>query len=78
MNFPTTHWNSQQHTPVSEYWTYALCLQMGTSEAVHVLVEVHHLEAIELVGNRLDLISLARLDNLNTFCIPEGVSVADS
>lgn len=48
---------------------------MGASETVHVLVEVHHLEAIELIGNSLDLVPLAWLDSLNTFCIPAMSSV---
>jgi hypothetical protein len=40
---------------------------------MHVLVEVHHLKAIELVRNFLDLLFLARLDCLNTWSIPLDV-----
>jgi len=38
---------------------------------VHVLVEVHHLKAIELLGHGLDLILLAWLLELDTFSIPK-------
>jgi hypothetical protein len=37
---------------------------------VHVLVEVHHLEAIELIGDFLDLLFLSRLDSLNAWSVP--------
>lgn len=43
---------------------------MGSSQAVVVFVEVHHLEAVELVGDCLDLLCLAGLHDLNAFGIP--------
>lgn len=46
---------------------------MCASQAVHVLVEVHHLKSIELVRNLLDLLLLARLDDLHTLSIPFDV-----
>lgn len=36
-----------------------------------MLVEIHHLEAIELFGYGLNLVLLARLLELDTFSIPE-------
>lgn len=50
--------------------TYTLSLQMCTAETVVVLVEIHHLEAVELVGNLLDLLGLSWLDDLYTFSVP--------
>jgi hypothetical protein len=47
--------------------TYALCLQVRASQTMHVLVEVHHLESIELIADFLDLLLLAWLDGFNTF-----------
>jgi len=38
---------------------------------MHMLIEVHHLEAVELVGNSLDLLLLALLLKLNAFSIPK-------
>jgi hypothetical protein len=35
-----------------------------------VLIKVHHLEAVELIRDFLDLLLLARLDNLYAFGIP--------
>lgn len=46
---------------------------MSASQTVHMLVEVHHLEAIELVRNLLDLLLLAGLDDLYTLSIPTNV-----
>lgn len=43
---------------------------MGASQAVVVLIEVHHLKAVELVGDLLDLLCLAGLDHLDAFGIP--------
>lgn len=51
--------------------TYALCLQMSASQAMHVLIEVHHLESIELVGDRLNVDLLFRRYNLDAFVVPE-------
>ena len=48
----------------------ALRLQMGASKAVHVLIEVHHLEAIELIRDLLDLLGLARLLDFDALSIP--------
>lgn len=39
-----------------------------------MLIEVHHLEAIELVGNFLDLLPFAWLDDLHTGGVPIAVS----
>ena len=38
---------------------------------MHVLVEVHHLEAFELIGYSLYLVFLVRLLELDTFGIPD-------
>lgn len=43
---------------------------MGASETVHMLVEVHHLESVELIGHCLDLLLLALLDILDALSIP--------
>lgn len=43
---------------------------------MHVLIEVHHLESVELVGDSLDLVFLARLHSLNAFGIPETMLAA--
>jgi hypothetical protein len=53
--------------------TYALCFEMRASEAVHVLVEVHHLETVELIGHCLDLLFLAWLNHFDTRRIPFDV-----
>jgi hypothetical protein len=53
--------------------TYALCLQVRASQTMHVLVEVHHLESIELIADFLDLLLLAWLDGFNTFRVPFDV-----
>jgi len=37
---------------------------------MHVLVKVHHLKAIELLGDCLDLLLLSMLDFLHAFGIP--------
>jgi hypothetical protein len=36
-----------------------------------MLVEIHHLESVELVRNCLDLILLIVWDNLDAFCVPK-------
>lgn len=54
-------------------FSYPLCLQMCASQAVHVLIEVHHLEAVELIRNLFDLLLLARLYDFDTFSIPLDV-----
>lgn len=38
-----------------------------------MLVEVHHLEAVELIGNFFDLLLLTRLNILHIFSIPSDV-----
>lgn len=43
---------------------------MRASQTVHVLIKVHHLEAIELVRDLLDLFLLSRLNDFDTLCIP--------
>lgn len=53
--------------------TYTLGLQVSPSQAVHVLVEVHHLEAVELVRNLLYLLLLARLLDFDALGIPMRV-----
>ena len=55
--------------------TYPLGLEMGASQAVMMLIEVHHLEPVELIGDFLDLFFLARLLNLDAFCVPFRPSV---
>jgi len=39
-----------------------------------VLIEVHHLEAVELVGDFLDLLLLTGLDNFHAWSIPIPLS----
>lgn len=51
-------------------WTYALCLQMCAAKTVHVFVEVHHLEAVELIRDFLDLLLLPGLNGLDTLSVP--------
>ena len=48
---------------------------MSSSEAVMVLVEIHHLEAIELGRDFCDLVLLTLLLEFDAFCIPMEVSV---
>ena len=43
---------------------------MGPSQAVVVLIEVHHLESIELIRYLFDLLCLARLNLLDAWGIP--------
>jgi hypothetical protein len=43
---------------------------MCAPQAVHVLVEIHHLEPIELRRHLLDLLRLARLNHLDAIGIP--------
>lgn len=45
---------------------------MCPTETVHVLIEVHHLEAIELIGDRLNIRLLVGLLNLDTFGVPSS------
>ena len=49
---------------------YSLRLQVSASQAVMMLVEVHHLEAVELGRHLCNLFLLARLFDFDTFCIP--------
>lgn len=49
---------------------YSLSLEMGASQAVVVLIEVHHLESIELIRYLFDLLCLARLNLLDAWGIP--------
>jgi len=44
---------------------------MCSTKAVVVLVEVHHLEAVELSRDLLDLLGFIIGDGLNAWCIPE-------
>jgi hypothetical protein len=46
---------------------------MCAPQAVHVLVEIHHLEPIELRRHLLDLLRLARLLHLDALGIPLDV-----
>jgi hypothetical protein len=39
-----------------------------------MLIEVHHLEAIELIRHLFDLLLLTQLDNLHTRSIPISIS----
>lgn len=62
---------------VSTYWgvsyavaTHALCFEMRASQTMMVFVEVHHLKAIELVGDLLDLFFLAWLLDLHPLGVP--------
>lgn len=48
---------------------------MRASQTVVVLIEVHHLETIELVRNLLNLLLLTRLDDLDALGIPADVLV---
>lgn len=43
---------------------------MCASQTVVVLIEVHHLEAVELIRHFLDLLFLSRLLNLDSFRVP--------
>jgi hypothetical protein len=56
--------------------TYALGFQVCATEAVVVLVEVHHLEAVELVGDFLDLLCLTGLDDFYAGGVPVSLSSA--
>jgi hypothetical protein len=55
---------------------YSLSFEMGTSQAVVVLIEVHHLETVELIWDLLDLLCLAGLDDLDAFRIPSHCQLA--
>jgi len=74
VNLPMTHFWILAFDRSSEARTYALCLQMCAPQAVMVLIEVHHLEAIELVRHFLDLFLLARLNDLHAWSIPSFLS----
>lgn len=50
---------------------------MGSAQAVHVVVEVQQLQAIELLGDMFDDIQLAGLHDLDTFSIPGLVLVSN-
>lgn len=54
-------------------FTYALGLEMCPSQAVMVLVEVHHLEAVELIRHGLDLLLLVLWNNFDAFRIPSDI-----
>lgn len=43
---------------------------MRPAQTMHMLVEIHHLEAIELVGDILDVLLLIRLLDLDTLGVP--------
>lgn len=47
-----------------------LCLEMRATKAMHVLIEVHHLKAVELVGDIFDALRLAWLFGFDAFSIP--------
>lgn len=75
MNFPTTHCERSirlnNPKPVASFSrTYSLRLQMRAPQTVHVLIEVHHLEAVELIRHFLNVFLLIRLLDLDTFGIP--------
>lgn len=46
---------------------------MGAAQAVHVLIKVHHLKAVELVCDLFDLLLLSRLEDLYTLGVPFDV-----
>src|SRR5689334_12527429 len=74
MNLPITHCNLLVEPIEHEAApTYTLSLQVRASQTVHVFVEVHHLEAVELVCNFLNLFLFSRLNNLDTWSIPLDV-----
>lgn len=50
--------------------TYPLCLQVCPSEAMVVLIEIHHLEAVELVRHFLDFLFFPGLLDFDTFSVP--------
>lgn len=37
---------------------------------MHMLIEIHHLEAVELIRHLLDILLLIRLLHLDTFGVP--------
>lgn len=57
--------------PFAHYTT--LSLQVSASKAMHVLIEVHHLEAVELVRHGLYLFLLSRLSDFDARRIPADV-----
>lgn len=50
--------------------TYALSLEMGSTVAVHMLVEVLELQPVELIRDGLDRFVLAIGNGLNSWSIP--------
>jgi hypothetical protein len=73
MNLPMTHYSRQQLRVALGDCTYSLCLEMCAPQAVVVLVEIHHLKAIKLVRDLLNLFLLPWLSNFNTFGIPNNL-----
>jgi hypothetical protein len=70
VNLPRTHSRLLAYHSEVESITYALGFQMRATQAMVVLVEIHHLKSIELVGYFLDLLLLPWLDDFHAFCIP--------
>ena len=56
--------------------TYALSFRMGTSLAVVMLVEVHHLDTVELSSDIVDLVLFTFLEILDLRVVPEMISFA--
>ena len=44
---------------------------MSSAEAMMMLIEVEHLEALELIRYSVDLLCLAFLDRFYALCIPD-------
>ena len=72
MNLPKTHFKdlSVSAYEKKEWESYTLGLEMCASQAVHMLVEVVHLESIELIRNCLDVCLLVWLLDFDTWSIP--------
>lgn len=70
MNLPITHVGEISICHRSRWKTYPLSLEMCASQTMHVLVEIHHLESIELIRSFLYLLRLPIRYNFNTFSIP--------
>lgn len=60
---------------VPHSFTTYLCLQVCPSKAVMVLVEIHHLESIELIRDFFDLLLFTRLNHFYTLGVPPDVLV---
>ena len=78
MNLPMTHWIHvlAKICRECEEITYALALEMSASEAMHVLVEVVHLETFELFRNCFDVLFFILLLDLDSISIPmEHISI---